>query len=148
MDQPTTGTAAAEPHALVVGAEPGPLALVVNDDEAILVLIADLLGGEGYRVSTRLMAFESPAEVAALAPDVLVADLRLGGTLEEGLGFLERLHADPLTTTLPVVVCSAARPEVLAEAAARLGDQPHALVGKPFDVDEFLAAVAGCVRRA
>src|SRR5215207_6495600 len=112
-------SATSEPHALVVGDGPGPLALVVNDDQAILDLIADLLGGEGYRVSTRLMAFESPAEVAALAPDVLVADLRLGGTLEEGLAFLERL----------------------------LGDPPHALVGKPFDVDDLLAAVAGCVRR-
>src|SRR5215207_9139249 len=131
-------SATSEPHALVVGDGPGPLALVVNDDQAILDLIADLLGGEGYRVSTQLVAFESPAEVAAIAPDVLVADLRLGGTLEEGLGFLERLHADPLTAALPVVVCSAARPEVLAEAAARLGDQPHALVAKPFDVDELL----------
>src|SRR5215213_7516835 len=105
MDQP--GLAATAPHALVVGGALGPLALMVNDGQAILDLIADLLGGEGFRVSTRLMAFESPAEVAALAPDVLVADLRLGGTLDEGLGFLEQLHADPLTASLPVVVCSA-----------------------------------------
>ena len=55
MDQP--GLAATAPHALVVGGALGPLALMVNDGQAILDLIADLLGGEGFRVSTRLMAF-------------------------------------------------------------------------------------------
>lgn len=134
MDQPER--AAAQPHLLIV-----------NDDQDVLDLLADLFTEEGYRVTTSLIAYESPAEVAALAPDLLVADLRLGQTLDEGLGFLDRLHDDPLTAELPVVVCSASHPEVMAEAGARLKSQACALVGKPFDIDELLAVVASCVGR-
>ena len=125
-----------------------PHILVVNDDQDVLDLLADLFTDEGYRVTTSMIAYESPSEVAALAPDVLIADLRLGWTLEQGMGFLDRLHADPLTAEIPVIVCSASHPEVLAEAGARLKGQACALVGKPFDVEELLDAVSGCLSRA
>ena len=125
-----------------------PHILVVNDDQNVLDLLADLLTDEGYRVTTSMIAYESPAKVAALAPDVLIADLRLGSTLGEGMGFLDRLHADPLTAEIPVIVCSASHPEVLAEAGARLKAQACALVGKPFDVDELLNIVSTCLCRA
>ena len=127
---------------------PGLRVRVVNDDPDILALIAEVLADEGYRVTTRLAAFGSPAAVAALAPDLLVADLRLGGSLADGLAFLGRLRADPRTAALPVLVCSAAHPEALGEAAARLGERARALVSKPFDLEELLAAVAGCLGRA
>jgi DNA-binding response OmpR family regulator len=132
MDQPER--AATQPHILIV-----------NDDQDVLDLLADLFTEEGYHVTTSLIAYESPSEVAVLAPDLLIADLRLGRTLEEGLGFLERLHGDPLTAELPVIVCSASHPGVMAEAGARLQTQACALVGKPFDIDELLAAVSTCL---
>jgi two-component system OmpR family response regulator len=125
-----------------------PHLVVVNDDQDVLDLLAELFTDEGYRVTTSMIAYESPAEVAALAPDLLIADLRLGWTLEEGFGFLDRLHTDPLTAGIPVIVCSASHPEVMAEAGARLKTQACALVGKPFDIDELLAAVSSCLRRA
>lgn len=125
-----------------------PHILVVNDDQDVLDLLADLFTEEGYRVTTSMIAYESPAEVAALTPDVLIADLRLGHTLDDGFGFLDRLHADPLTTGIPVIVCSASHPQVMAEAGARLNSQLCALVGKPFHVDELLSAVSSCLRRA
>jgi CheY-like chemotaxis protein len=137
-------TATMEHPQLAVAA---PHILVVNDDPDVLDLLADLFTGEGYRVTTSMIAYESPAEVAALAPDVLIADLRLGWTLEEGMGFLDRLHADPLTAEIPVIVCSASHPEVMAEAGARLKAQACALVGKPFDVDDLLDAVSTCLCR-
>src|SRR5215204_5704270 len=92
-----------------------PHIVVVNDDHDVLNLLAELFTEEGYQVTTSMIAYESPAEVAVLAPDVLVADLRLGWTLDEGLAFLDRLHADPLTAGIPVIVCSASHPEVMAE---------------------------------
>jgi CheY-like chemotaxis protein len=124
-----------------------PHIVVVNDDQDVLNLLAELFTEEGYQVTTSMIAYESPAEVAVLAPDVLVADLRLGWTLDEGLAFLDRLHADPLTAGIPVIVCSASHPEVMAEAGARLKTQACALVGKPFEIDELLAAVSSCLRR-
>jgi len=124
-----------------------PHIVVVNDDQDVLNLLAELFTEEGYQVTTSMIAYESPAEVAVLAPDVLVADLRLGWTLDEGLAFLDRLHADPLTAGIPVIVCSASHPEVMAEAGARLKSQACALVGKPFEIDELLAAVSSCLRR-
>ena len=125
-----------------------PHLMVVNDDQEVLNLLADLFTEEGYRVTTSMIAYESPAKVAALTPDVVIADLRLGQTLEDGFGFLDRLHADPLTAGIPVIVCSASHPEVMAEAGARLKSQACALVGKPFDIDEILAAVSSCLCRA
>ena len=125
---------------------PGPPhILAVDDDETILDLFREVLGDdEGYRVSLRASA-PAPAEVADLAPDLIVLDLLLGGDAG-GLDLHAALRLDPRTREIPVVLCSAAHEHVRRLGADQLG-AGVGLVLKPFDLDELLAEIQQGLRR-
>ncbi len=118
--------------------------LVVDDDEALLGLYRELLGDEGYRVTALTDAPADPALVHDLAPDVLLLNLRLG-TSFGGPSLLDRLAADPATAAIPVVLCTGDVREIEA-LRGRAGGLSSAVVFKPFDLDDLLAAVAAALR--
>jgi len=60
---------------------------------------------------------------------------------------MERLAHDPATTSLPVVVCSAAITE-LGARSDELAAQGIGVVLKPFDLDDLLSAVRRGLRPA
>ncbi len=111
--------------------------LAVNDSPAILDLYRALLEAEGYRVSLR--AAPDPAEVARLAPDLIVLDFAFGGE-HLGLELLQKLRMAPATAAVPVVVCSAAL-EAIRQMEAHLLGKGTGLVLKPFDADDLLAEI-------
>ncbi len=115
--------------------------LVIEDDPALREMLAD----EGYRVlpSDHPVA---PLDVQQLRPSLVVLDLMLGGE-PTGYGWLEAVRSWPWTARLPVLVCSGyLAPE--APAAQRVQALADVTVPKPFALDQFLAAVAGCVKAA
>jgi CheY-like chemotaxis protein len=114
--------------------------LVVDDDESLIDLYRDVLGDEGYRITALTDAPGDPAIVRALAPDVLLLDLRLGNGLD-GPSLLDRLATDPATAAIPVVLCTGDVREVEA-LRRRDGGLAAAVVFKPFDLDHLLAVVA------
>jgi DNA-binding response OmpR family regulator len=117
--------------------------VVVDDDEPVLRLLRDVFEGEGYEVVTLPHPPRDPAELAALAPDLLVLDLHfaVGGN---GAAILATVKTDPATAALPVLVCSAAR-HLLDRMAADLERWSCGVVAKPFDLDVLLAAVRDCL---
>ena len=108
--------------------------LVINDTPEILDLFRDLLGDEGYRVSTD--NFQAPFDQKL--DDV--KKLRPGG---EGFGwqFLQLLKMDRETRDIPILVCTAAVQQV-SELQNHLDQMGVAVVIKPFDVDVLLAEIA------
>ncbi len=126
--------------------DPSPPAihvLAINDDPAILAIYAELLAEEGYRVTAQLRPCLNTTDVRDIAPDVIVLDLLMGRE-DRGTAFLAMLKADPATRDLPVLVCSADTPR-LDELEHQLGIWDCGVVEKPFDIDDFLAAVRACV---
>lgn len=115
--------------------------LAIDDSPELLALYAEMLGEEGYRVTTRRLPVVGHDEVRALDPDLVVLDLMFG---EDDLAsaFLARFRADPATRGVPVVVCSGDDRQLDA-FGPRLRGWGYGVVEKPFDVDVFLAAVAG-----
>ena len=113
--------------------------LAVNDDRELLCLYTEMLTDEGYRVSVATIPTTDLADVHAVAPDLVVLDLIVGGR-DRGTAFIELLRSDPTTRALPVLVCSADT-ERLADIAGRLAAWGCLVVEKPFDVDVFLEAV-------
>ena len=117
--------------------------LVIEDDPALRDMLCDALADEGYRVlpSDHPVA---PLDLQQLRPSLVVLDLMLDGE-PEGYGWLEAVRSWPWTARLPVLVCSGyLAPE--APAAQRVQALASATVPKPFALDAFLAAVAGCVK--
>ena len=116
--------------------------LVINDTPEILELFQELLGDEGYRVSTD--TFGEPfdqqlQEVRGLRPDLLILDFIIGG---EGVGwqFLQMLKMDRETRDIPVIVCTAAVEQV-RQLQHHLDQMGVTVVLKPFDIDVLLAEI-------
>ena len=88
----------------------------------------------------------APVDVQQLRPSLVILDLTLGGE-PEGYGWLEAVRAWRWTARLPVLVCSGYL-ETGAPAAHRVQALADVTVPKPFALEQFLAAVAGCVEAA
>lgn len=117
--------------------------LIIDDDDGLRSVIRDLLVDEGYRVSTEAFRHSSIDEVSARIandlPDAFVLDVMIGGR-PIGWEVLETVRAMPATVDLPVLICTALRPDddAISDRLTRLDAE---LISKPFDIDEFCAAL-------
>jgi two-component system alkaline phosphatase synthesis response regulator PhoP len=84
-------------------------------------------------------------EVKQLRPDLVIVDLRLGEL--DGMEVLNALDADPETTGIPVVICTAAH-DLVERHRVRLDELGCETVEKPFEIDVLLAAIERCLARA
>jgi CheY-like chemotaxis protein len=112
--------------------------LVVDDDATIREVLTQVLLEEGYAVTA---AADGPAALEALAtaaPDLLVLDLSLAGPLDGSAVVTASAHLPG--PTAPVLVVSARSRAELAATACAIG--AAGVLSKPFDLDEFLSAVA------
>jgi two-component system phosphate regulon response regulator PhoB/two-component system alkaline phosphatase synthesis response regulator PhoP len=109
--------------------------LVVDDDMAILDMVAELLGYEGYEVLTSNSGSDALIQAKDHAPRLILLDLMMPEM--SGWQVVSALRSAPQTRTIPVVLLSARRD--LAATAQDLGVE-HFLE-KPFDVDELLGVV-------
>jgi CheY-like chemotaxis protein len=114
--------------------------LVVDDDDAIRITLADALQDEGYQVLTAANGAEALDQVASAAPDAIVLDLMM--PILDGWGFLEACRQRALCEGIPVLVMSAYRR--LSEAAPEL--KVRACIAKPFELDVLLGAVDRLLR--
>ncbi len=103
--------------------------LVVDDDQAIREVIAEVLRDEGYDV---VCAENGAAAMQELSkerrPDLVLLDLMM--PVMSGWEVLEQLQADGMLSRIPVVVVSAMN----APGA-------HEHLAKPIDLDRLLATV-------
>jgi len=109
--------------------------LVVDDEPAILDMIAELLGYEGYMVVTTSQGSVALARAKADPPALILLDLMMPGM--SGWQVIAALKASPQTRAIPVVVLSARRD--LPTIAKELGSVTF--LAKPFDIDELIGIV-------
>lgn len=110
----------------------GPI-LVVDDDEAILDVVADVLRFEGYPVETAMDGAAALDAVARRRPSLVLLDMRM--PLLDGWGFARTLQERGIE--LPILVMTAARDA--AGWAREIGATGY--LAKPFDISELLEAV-------
>lgn len=113
--------------------------LIVEDDVAIVELLAEALAEACYDV-VAAMGEDGLAQARALRPAVILLDLHMPG-MDGGL-VSRRLHADPRTTGIPVVLMSAHAHLHAAAAALPV----VAALPKPFTLDQLYATVARWAR--
>jgi CheY-like chemotaxis protein len=114
--------------------------LVVDDEEAIRVTVAEALEDEGYAVATAQNGAEALVLVRTTMPHGILLDLMM--PILDGWGFLQACRQEQLCAQTPVLVMSAYRK--LAEAApSELRVQRF--FPKPFELEELIEAVAELV---
>ncbi len=118
-----------------------PRLLLVEDDPQLSAMLAELLGGEGYRVDTAADGQRGLHLALSREYDVMLLDRGLPAI--EGLDLLTRLRSRG--NRVPTLVLS---------ALGNPGDRVEGLdagaedyLGKPFDVDELLARLRALLRR-
>jgi len=113
------------------------LVLIVEDDPPTADVLATAIGDErGYTALRVGTADEALAALGALAPDLVLLDIRLPGM--SGLELYDRIKSDPRYRSLPVMFETGGHH---AEALRERGIATY--VRKPFDVDQ----VVGFVKR-
>jgi CheY-like chemotaxis protein len=115
--------------------------LVVEDDEAIRVLVTGMLAEAGYAVRAATDGREGLELLRGWRPDAIVLDVALPGM--DGWAFREAQRRLPGAVDIPVVVVSGGH-RLVAPSPELI---PAAIVPKPFDVGELLATVARLVAR-
>ncbi len=118
-----------------------PPLLVVDDEKNMRLSLETVLRGEGYDVR---LAESAEAALKTLAEEELfmvITDARLGGM--SGYEFLK--EAAKRKPGLPILMMTAFATPKLAVEAIKNGAIDY--LGKPFDPDELLHAVARCAER-
>ena len=112
--------------------------LLVEDDPEIAEMIGEILGHEGYRLTTVATERHALAVLAGARYDLVLTDaLAEPAPDEERWTVVERLLA--AAEGVPVVICTAHDPRHFADFAAR---GFSGLIVKPFDLDDLLQPIA------
>jgi CheY-like chemotaxis protein len=96
------------------------LILVVDDNDAGLLLTCAVLQLDGFQVDSASSSKQVLERLHVRRPDLILMDVQMPG--QDGLSLTRQLKADPATVTIPIVALTA-----------------HAMAG-----DRELALAAGC----
>ncbi len=118
--------------------------LIVDDEEDIRGLIADILADEGYSTRTASDSDTALDEVNKRAPSLLILDIWLQGSKLDGLEILERVMGDQ--PDLPVIIISGHGNIETAVSAIRMG--AYEFIEKPFKSDRLLLHVERAIESA
>jgi len=118
--------------------------MVVEDEEALTLLLRYNLEAEGYEVESVARGDEAEIRLREAPPDLVLLDWMLPGL--SGIELCRRLRAREDTKRLPVIMLTARGEE--AERVRGLSTGADDYVVKPFSVPELLARVRSLLRRA
>ena len=119
----------------------GVRVLLVEDDDRVRAVLGLALEDEGYEVAGTASAEEALDSFAAVAPDVMLVDLMLGGM--SGFDCIREVRR---TSDIPIVVVSARDDTHDIVAGLEVGADDY--LTKPFQVKEMTARLRALLRRA
>jgi CheY-like chemotaxis protein len=118
--------------------------LAVDDDDSLLEIYRLLLEDDGYEVFLSPIAIEDVNDVEQLHPDLVLLDVKISQA-DDGLTMLEQLRSHRATSSLPVVLCTAAAAKPVRERVEDYRRQGVPVVYKPFEVEELLQTIRGAL---
>ena len=117
---------------------------VVEDEEALGVLLRYNLEAEGYLVDVIVRGDEADIRLKEEVPDLLILDWMLPGL--SGVELCRRLRQRPETERLPIIMLTARGEESERVRGLSVGADDY--VVKPFSTPELIARVRAMLRRA
>jgi two-component system, OmpR family, phosphate regulon response regulator PhoB len=121
-----------------------PRILIVEDEEALTLLLRYNLEKAGYDVEVVARGDEADLRFKESAPDLVILDWMLPGL--SGIELCRRLRARPETSQLPIIMLTARGEE--SERVRGLSTGADDYIVKPFSVPELLARVSALLRRS
>ena len=121
-----------------------PLVTVVEDEEALGVLLRYNLEAEGYRVEVIARGDEAELRMQENQPDLVILDWMLPGI--SGIELCRRFRSRPESQRIPIIMLTARGEE--SERIRGLATGADDYVVKPFSTPELMARVKAMLRRA
>ena len=118
--------------------------LIVEDEEALTLLLRYNLEAEGYAVDASGRGDEAELRLKETPPDLAVIDWMLPGL--SGIELVRRLRAKSETRRLPIIMLTARGEE--GERVRGLATGADDYIVKPFSVPELLARIRALLRRS
>lgn len=106
--------------------------LIVDDDESIAELLADLLEGEGYRAVIAHDGLAALDYARTKRPDLILSDCMMPGL--SGTQLAQELRRSPATRAISLVLMSSTQPR--SPSVAHIP-----FLAKPFEIDDVLELV-------
>ncbi len=116
--------------------------LLVEDDPATAMTMADLLESSGYSVKHAATGAQAKAVLQEEEPSLILLDLMLPDT--DGLVLCADLKSRH--ENVPIIICSASNQSRDRVLSLKLGADDF--IGKPFDISEMEARIEAVLRRA
>jgi two-component system phosphate regulon response regulator PhoB len=117
--------------------------LIVEDEDALALMLRYNLEAEGYAVDAVARGDEVDARLRETLPDLIVLDWMLPGI--SGIEICRRLRLRKETERLPVIMLTARGEESERVRGLQTGADDY--IVKPFSLPEFLARVRSLLRR-
>lgn len=131
---------AASPIPPRTASDPGPLALVVEDESGIADILVAYLQRDGMRTQRAVDGPSALRLFGQLRPDIVLLDIHLPGM--DGVDVLKAIRSDSDT---PVIMVTALADDVDKLLSLRMGADDY--VVKPFSPAEVVARVRAVLRR-
>lgn len=121
-----------------------PLVMVVEDEEALALLLKYNLEKEGYEVIIEPNGNRAVAEIEKHLPQVIVLDVMLPGL--NGIEICKLVRSKPDIKNIPIIILTAKGQEEDKVRGLSAGADDY--VTKPFSVPELMARVKTNLRRS
>lgn len=116
--------------------------LVVEDDAAIRRLVKMVLERAGYQVEQAADGLEAVLKLGVCEYDAVILDLMMPNL--DGFVLMETFAENDPARLRRIIITSAASPVVIRE---RLKGAPFDILPKPFDIEDLLRVVRGCIQQ-
>ena len=121
-----------------------PRVMIVEDEEALALMLRYNLEAEGYAVETVERGDDAETRLRESAPDLLLLDWMLPGI--SGIELCRRLRSREATRALPIIMLTARGEE--SERVRGLATGADDYVVKPFSMPELVARIQALLRRS
>lgn len=118
--------------------------LVIDDDQAYLDLLREVLEEEGYSVIMCHHMMDALPTAQATAPRLIITDLWMKGA-NTGLATVRTLRQLPETAATPIIICSA-DVQFLRANAQELRQWGCTSLEKPFELVALLNSISSQLR--
>ena len=140
-------TAAADARATAPEAAAAPAVagtvMVVDDSLTVRKITGRLLGRAGYQVLTAKDGVDALEQLLDIVPDVMLVDIEMPRM--DGFDLTRNIRADARLKRVPIIMITSRIADKHRGYAKEIGVDHY--LGKPYDEDELLKLIAGCVAR-
>lgn len=119
--------------------------MVIDDDEKLLEVLAEMLASAGFIVNAYATTDDAYKEIQVNKPDLILSDINLETSTMGGFSFYEKVQEMSELQDIPFMFLSGLTDEALIRAGKEMGVDDY--ITKPFSEKSLISTIRGKLRR-